>query len=361
MAFLEQFSAEVGLSDIEASVIRGAGIRSHAALYNALRTFPGVAEVGVDVAKLSAAAVRGMSSATRAAAAKPLPQTAKAARVSGAQAPAGARAQPGYRVPLRMVNGSAANAPVNPGSAFPAWPVKDQGNRGTCVAFAVVACAEYMAGKGAPSSEQLSEQFLFWATKTRTKDPQPHGDGTFLEFASQALKSVGTCIEPLWPYDGTSHPNNVTHAAPNTAPSALAQQDASARARAGTWALGGKGAANKVRAHIQAGQPVAVTLPVFMDAGALTSNWESDDAYRYGDVAYPLPTAVASAVGHAVCLCGFEPDPTELNGGFFVIRNSWGSGWGFDLPQPTYVATKPGYGQISASYIEDFLWEMFTL
>ena len=40
-------------------------------------------------------------------------------------------------------------------------PVKNQGERGTCVAFASVALREFLAG----TDSALSEQFLYWACK----------------------------------------------------------------------------------------------------------------------------------------------------------------------------------------------------
>jgi hypothetical protein len=77
----------------------------------------------------------------------------------------------------------------------------------------------------------------------------------------------------------------------------------------------------------------------------------------------PPPTAVASD-GHAVCVTGFHPDALEPKGGYFTFRNSWDIVWGAQAPSPAasgYCAPEPGYGDISATYVDDYIWEIFQL
>lgn len=76
----------------------------------------------------------------------------------------------------------------------------------------------------------------------------------------------------------------------------------------------------------------------------------------HGVVLNPPPTATVVG-GHAVCVTGFVPNPAEPNGGHFVIRNSWGSGWG-TLGNPADARNpEPGYGSVSATYVELYAWE----
>ena len=81
----------------------------------------------------------------------------------------------------------------------------------------------------------------------------------------------------------------------------------------------------------------------------------------YGQVLDPPATAVVDG-GHAVCVVGFVPDADETTGGYFIFRNSWGTGaFGRRLPVRGSHAPERGYGQISATYVEKFLWEMCVL
>ena len=102
---------------------------------------------------------------------------------------------------------------------------------------------------------------------------------------------------------------------------------------------------------------------MFQDArdSSGVTNWETEDAWRYGDIVDPPKGALSARYGHAVCIVGFEPDPDEEHGGYFIFRNSWGDDWAFDLPAPGYFAPQKGYGQISASYVEKYLWELLAL
>src|SRR5438093_1278826 len=79
---------------------------------------------------------------------------------------------------------------------FPA--VRDQGHRGTCVAFASVAYLEYHLYDASPKTKHHSEQFVFWACKQT--DGQPDEDGTHLNIARDVLKTEGACLAKIWPY-----------------------------------------------------------------------------------------------------------------------------------------------------------------
>lgn len=243
------------------------------------------------------------------------------------------------------------------------WPVRDQGNRGTCVAHALAACREHLAFEQGEDRERfdLSEQFLFWATKTQGGDPSPDEDGTWIEFAKEALLRVGVCREEHWPYDGTVRDGNVTHAGPGL-PTADARFGAVSFRRSCTEYARGGGAARVLEHLTRTRRPVAISVPVFRDRVApLNNNWNTPVGIAYGEVLDPPPTAVVEN-GHAVCVVGFVPDPEELQGGYFVFRNSWGTTkFGRKAPVEGWHAIAPGYGQISASYVDDYLWELCIL
>jgi C1A family cysteine protease len=99
--------------------------------------------------------------------------------------------------------------------------VKDQGDRPTCVAFAVTTLHEhYVATNGqAPAQVNLSQEFLYFRCKQR--DGLSTSDGTTLSAASESLRLDGQCREDLHPYQPTSKLLVV--------PSAFAVQDARTR------------------------------------------------------------------------------------------------------------------------------------
>lgn len=230
------------------------------------------------------------------------------------------------------------------------WPVRDQGQRGTCVAHAMAACAELMGRHLAPD---VSEQYLYWSAKQLDGSPN---DGTWHAFALRALQQFGLCAEADWPYVPTPILGSV-HQGPPPA-------RASAAAQSATMNGGGVNAPSSAGTlhHRLLQGPVAIGVPVFADPDNLQrDNWNVSGLVAYGRVAEPPPLSVVVG-GHAVCVVGFEPDPNEPAGrGWFIFRNSWGSVFGQALPDARYRSPEPGYGQISWSYVDNYLWEMCWL
>jgi len=75
-------------------------------------------------------------------------------------------------------------------------PIKDQGRRGTCVAFAATAGHEMLRADG----EDLGEEFVHWAAKQCDGLPTAT-EGTTLSAAASGLARLGQSPEHLWPYD----------------------------------------------------------------------------------------------------------------------------------------------------------------
>lgn len=234
------------------------------------------------------------------------------------------------------------------------WPARDQGQRGTCVAHAMAALKEAQApAAGATSPGDRSEQFLFWAAKQF--DPSP-ADGTLHGHALNGLRQLGLCDEGDWPYVPTPQSGSVHQGPPPT----LALGAAGAALHAGGGVATASNAMALYQQLLQA--PVAIGVPVFADPqNQLLDNWNVAPMAAVGRVAEPPPLSVVVG-GHSVCVVGFEPDSGEPAGrGWFVIRNSWGTAFGANLPQGGCWGPEPGYGQISWSYVDNYLWEMCWL
>ena len=163
-------------------------------------------------------------------------------------------------------------------SRLPNWPVKDQGSRGTCVAFAVAACAELKLQR-----RDLSEQFLFWAIKAN-HDPQRQADGTSLNYAQSALSIDGICTDSYCAYVPASIPVGTFQGGPPPSPAAIG--DAAGRTLTGNF--NGGGTANAVYNSVAAGRPTCIALPVFTSVSPLGgNNWTSLSGQTRGRVLDP--------------------------------------------------------------------------
>ena len=351
------FLSEVqgSLSSAEQQLLTECNIRSADELYSFAMTFSEYDGADVDITKLSDLGARrssgsvfavGQSIQTKGPRKFPLGVTDTHAPVSvgGTMPP---KSSPGRLASPRLVD-----------NRLPGWQVRDQGDRGTCVAHALVAAREH----GCPA-RPLSPQFLFWATKTTGHDPFPQSDGSRLEYAHQALATEGVCEDSHWPYDGQELPGDVAHVG-GSDPSQAALANAKQHRRNCTYYQGAtRGGAKLLLDELSASRaPVAISVPVFASVGTQSfTNWNTPVAEVHGCVIDPPPRSIVVGA-HAVCVTGFSPDPHELMGGYFVFRNSWGLDWGRAAPDPSVKpkvhTPEPGYGQISATYVEKYLWEL---
>jgi len=362
--FVQQIANQLNLLDEEVMVLRTADVRSFEDLDSLIHDFPTIHTLGVRIPYLSAmASPRVSQSYARAKARRSAGGRPPA--IHGALHPPRANWAPGTTVPIPPSLGSAKlGAPTGPITLpITSWPVRNQGQRGTCVSFAATACAEHKQHQASSTGPlDHSEQFLYWAIKTKTADPSPKIEGTYLEFARDALANVGICLESHWPYVPTYMPNNVSHSGNgNPSPNALgaAARNTHNSATYQVFTSSGQGAA-WVLAALQTGRPVAISLPVFRDPHSRRSpdNWTTNSGLLYGRVISPPPTAVVTS-GHAVCIVGFVPDAIEPMGGYFIFRNSWGTQWASLAPSHgNSNSPAPGYGEVAATYVDNYLWEL---
>jgi Papain family cysteine protease len=197
--------------------------------------------------------------------------------------------------------------------------VRDQGQRGTCVAFAVTAAHE--VARSAPAvPDDLSEEALYWGCK-RT-DGNWHA-GTTFDSASIAIGRWGQPLETVWPYDGY-RADGVAYSPPG-------------RAGGKGWFKSGLDRVATdlpdVRSLLNAGRPVALGLTVF------DTLLRPDPTGRIQE-----PAAGSAPRGrHAVLAVGHQA--TEL-----LIRNSWGASWALN-----------GYAWIADGYLERHLHDAWVI
>ncbi len=203
-------------------------------------------------------------------------------------------------------------------------PVFNQGALGSCTANAGVAA--YMMLRGMSSA--LSRLFLYYEER-RLEGTTGEDTGAEMRSIGKTLCKTGVCTETLWPYVIEKY---------NEDPPVEADTDAAGRRITAYKKLPGVTA---IRQYIaKTGQPVMIGFEVY-------SSFETDEVEKTGVV--PLPDTGKEDLlgGHAVLVVGYDDDfgkrakyggfLSELlrtftgqgnDDGYFIVRNSWGQGWG---------------------------------
>ena len=196
-------------------------------------------------------------------------------------------------------------------------PVYNQGSLGSCTANALAAQVQHL-----DPTLQGSRLFLYY-NERMIEGSIPDDAGAYLFDGVASLEDHGICPETMWPYDirkfadrppDPCYVNAETHqvlVSTNIAQNATAMKTA-----------------------LNDGHPFCVGILVYPE-------FLSTAVARTGVV--PMPSRRSRAVGgHAVVVVGYN-DNTQR----WILRNSWGTGWGqagyFTLPyayltNPTYAS-----------------------
>lgn len=298
---------------------------------SALFDLPGMGENLATALALSPGGVADLEKAVRAVVVVPIQAPADLVLTLGAVQPPASEMPPP----------SAAPPPVGLPPATNLVPkfqaVRNQGYRGTCVAFAVAAQREVLATNKKVTLD-ASEQFLY--EETKRIDGASGSCGTWQSKAGQVIHNLGVCRESVWPYNMNLPCNN------NGAEPPGARTDAASYQAAMT--VFNPHDVSTAKATLAAGMAVGLSIPVY-------NSWYTSAAVRQNGV-LNMPIAGDSVVGgHAVCMAGYQDNGAYPGGGYFVFRNSWGTSW---ASQNQYGA---GYGTIPYAYVATYAWELVTL
>jgi C1A family cysteine protease len=188
-------------------------------------------------------------------------------------------------------------------------PVWDQGQLGSCTAFALTAAVAFLHGF---DGSQLWLYYKERALEHTTKQDA----GAMIRDGIKVLAKEGLPPEAAWPYDIAKFKRR-----PPVAANKAAKQELIGEYRR----LAG---VNDYLDCLASGSPFVVGITVF-------ESFESDAVAASGKVPMPGPKE-QSLGGHAICVVGYRSD------GSFIVRNSWSEQWGdkgyFYLPRD-YLAS----------------------
>ncbi len=190
------------------------------------------------------------------------------------------------------------------------WRIGDQEDTGSCVGWAstdgVMRYQLVIAGKLAQNG-MVSPRFTWMASKETdefTKRPETFIEeaGTSLKAAMDICRKYGVVPESMLPF----HIDTLMHVGDENQFYATAAQH-----RASAYFNFGKNL-TQWRNWLASNRPILVALGVDATWDNATATHGILDAYQ--------PNTVRG--GHAVCVVGYRKDNR------FIIRNSWGTGWG---------------------------------
>jgi len=198
-------------------------------------------------------------------------------------------------------------------------PVRDQGEEGTCVAFATATgMKEYQEMADYEKLILLSPRFIY--NECKKLDDMPEVEGTTIRISMKVLKAKGVCQEKFWPY----RPRQTDKAKKGALTNAKKFRVVS---YARILNL------NELRFCLYSKGPCVIGVEVF----------EGFMKTKTGVV--PLPKKSEEALGgHAICVVGYD-DREKL----IKFKNSWSIKWG-----------QKGYGFLPYAYIERYMMDAWS-
>lgn len=210
---------------------------------------------------------------------------------------------------MTKLNGS---APLAPGAGtlvdLRQWcsPVENQQDIGSCVANAIVSDLEFLQILHGLPYTDLSRMFLYYNARLLLSETDKD-EGSYISLAMGTLKTHGVCPESVFPYDTSKV---------FMRPTWEAYRRAFAHTLSEYYKIDEHGMQlhRDIRASLDNKHPVVFGTPV----------WQS--IMRVGsEGVIQMPDASQSIGSHAMLIVGYD-----MNKSMYLIRNSWGTGWGQD-------------------------------
>lgn len=195
-------------------------------------------------------------------------------------------------------------------------PVRNQGDEGTCVAFAsVVGVKEYEDTKEYKNLIELSPRYTYSLCKRNDGDPD--AEGTYPRVAMKMLLKYGTPPERFWPYKP-----HQTDKPKRGADKAAIRYKIKAYAR--------------LKTVLEMKRSLVINGP-FLAGVDVYESWFTKKAEKTGLIPMPKKSEQYQG-GHAICIAGYD-DSKKL----FKFKNSWSGRWG-----------DKGYGYLTYDYMKQY-------
>ena len=189
--------------------------------------------------------------------------------------------------------------------------VEDQGQLGSCTANAWAGLLQYNEcknGRGGKLYNDLSRLFIYYNERV-IENSVNTDSGAELRDGATSIAKQGVCIEKEWPYNI----NKFT-----IKPTAKCYTDALPNIIHSYYSLDSTNSTtllNNLKSCLAAGQCFVFGFEVY-------DYFESDQMANTGVLQLPQPSE-SDLGGHAVMAIGYNDSQQR-----FLIRNSWGKGWG---------------------------------
>jgi C1A family cysteine protease len=190
--------------------------------------------------------------------------------------------------------------------------VYDQGQLGSCTANAIASALEFDQMKEKQANIFVPSRLFIYYNERAMEGTVKEDSGAQIRDGIKSVAKQGDCPEDLWPYDITKfavQPPQQCYQQALKFKAVLYQRLSQI--------------SNQLKGCLASGYPFVFGFTVY-------ESFESQQVAQTGHAPMPAPTE-ASIGGHAVVAVGYDDSQN-----WFIVRNSWGVGWGmkgyFTLP-----------------------------
>ncbi len=180
--------------------------------------------------------------------------------------------------------------------------IEDQGNLGSCTGNAIAGAIE-LINKRNNKLLDVSRLFIYYYERMLIGTIN-YDSGAYIRDGIKACYTYGAPTENLWPYNISKFKIQP----PSTAIVDAAKRKVTSYQRAADF--------DAVMDAVTSGYPVIVGFSVY-------SSFDTPTVAKTGVMPYPNTTRERLLGGHAVLIVGYNK-----NNNTFIVRNSWGTGWG---------------------------------
>jgi C1A family cysteine protease len=219
-----------------------------------------------------------------------------------------------FSVSAEFLQSAPAQVDLRKSYKFPA--VYDQGQLGSCTANAIAGALQFDELKQKKASPFQPSRLFIYYNERAIENTVSSDSGARIRDGIKSVASTGYCPETEWPYDIAKFAQQ---------PAASCYQDAkkyqAVKYQRVIQLLG------QMKGCLAGGSPFVAGFSVYQSI-------RNSDVTKTGNI--PLPRLGESLLGgHAILIIGYDDSK-----GVFILRNSWGDGWG-----------SGGYGTIPYIYL----------